>query len=336
MKWKNKLQRHQWLFFLALVVVLIGTMMISLMNGAVSVSLATVQESFQSFDESNQLHQVIQTIRLPRILGAAMVGASLAVSGALAQGITQNPLADSGLLGINAGAGLGLAVVFAFFPSSGYWWILLASFIGAGISVAIIYYISNHSVRGATPLRLTLVGAGISALFLSFSQFIAIHFNLSQDLTFWSLGGVSAISWAQLKIVFPAFVFAMLLAVLYSSSVTILRFGDDTAINLGKKPQQIRLMASLTILILSGLSVAIVGSVSFVGLIVPHMMRLFAGENYRKLIPFSAVSGALLVVLADFIARMVNPPFETPFGIVTALIGIPVFIYLFRKGGNLG
>ena len=147
MKWKNKLQRHQWLFFLALVVVLIGTMMISLMNGAVSVSLATVQESFQSFDESNQLHQVIQTIRLPRILGAAMVGASLAVSGALAQGITQNPLADSGLLGINAGAGLGLAVVFAFFPSSGYWWILLASFIGAGISVAIIYYISKCCFR---------------------------------------------------------------------------------------------------------------------------------------------------------------------------------------------
>lgn len=281
MKGISGFYRHQWQVLLVCLFLLIGTMLLSLMFGATSVSIQTIIESFRHFDATNQAHQVIQTVRLPRILGAAFVGASLAVSGALAQGITQNPLADSGLLGINA-------------------------------------------------------GAGISALFLSFSQFLAIQFNLSQELTFWFLGGVSVISWAQLKIVVPIFLGAFALAILISPSVTILRFGDDATIGLGRNPQRIRLFASITILLLSGLSVALVGSVSFVGLVVPHVMRTVSGENYRRLIPFSALGGTLLVLVADLIARMVNPPFETPFGIITALIGIPFFLYLFRKGGQLG
>ena len=336
MKGISGFYRHQWQVLLVCLFLLLGTMLLSLMFGATSVSIQTIIDSFTHFDATNQAHQVIQTVRLPRILGAAFVGASLAVSGALAQGITQNPLADSGLLGINAGAGLGLALVFAFLPQASYWWLLVVSFLGAGVSVALIYYLSNHSIRGASPMRLTLVGAGISALFLSFSQFLAIQFNLSQELTFWFLGGVSVISWAQLKIVVPIFLGAFALAILISPSVTILRFGDDATIGLGRNPQRIRFFASITILLLSGLSVALVGSVSFVGLVVPHVMRTVSGENYHRLIPFSALGGALLVLVADLIARMVNPPFETPFGIITALIGIPFFLYLFRKGGQLG
>lgn len=336
MNLKAKLQQHQWLTFVSFLLLLLGAMAVSLRYGAVQVPLATFWEALLHFDKENQLHQVIYSIRLPRVLGAALVGTSLAVSGGLAQGITQNPLADSGLMGINAGAALGLAAVFAFFPTAGYWQILLVSFLGAGVSIVIIYFISRRSSKGATPIRLVLAGAGISALFISLSQFIALQFNLSQDITFWSMGGVSAISWKQLQVAAPFFLIALLLALGYSSSVTILRFGDDTAVSLGKKPQRIRLIISVLILLLSGLSVAIAGSVSFVGLIVPHMMRFFAGENYRKLIPFTAVGGALLVVLADFVARIINPPFETPFGAVVAVIGIPFFIYLFRKGGNLG
>lgn len=336
MRGRNKEGHYQLFLLLILWICLLVMILIALINGAVSVPYGVIKDSFVSFDSENQLHQIIQTIRLPRVLGAAIVGASLAVSGAIAQGITKNPLADSGLLGINSGAGLGLAVSFAFSPRANYYSILGSSFLGAALSISIIYYISNHSVRGATPLRLTLVGSGISALFLSFSQLIAIQFNLNQELAFWTVGGVSIISWTQLKIIFFPFLFAMMLAVLYGSSITVLRFGDDAAISLGKKPQQIRLVGSLIILILSGLSVAIVGSVSFVGLIVPHMMRKFVGDNYRKLIPFVAVGGALLVVTADLIGRMIHPPFETPFGIIIAIIGVPIFIYLFRKGGNMG
>ena len=146
---------------------------------------------------------------------------------------------------------------------------------------------------------------------------------------------MSALFLGTIKIVVPIFLGAFALAILISPSVTILRFGDDATIGLGRNPQRIRLFASITILLLSGLSVAPVGSVSFVGLVVPHVMRTVSGENYRRLIPFSALGGALLVLVADLIARMVNPPFETPFGIIT-LIGIPFFLYLFRKGGQLG
>lgn len=154
MKGISGFYRHQWQVLLVCLFLLLGTMLLSLMFGATSVSIQTIIDSFTHFDATNQAHQVIQTVRLPRILGAAFVGASLAVSGALAQGITQNPLADSGLLGINAGAGLGLALVFAFLPQASYWWLLVVSFLGAGVSVALIYYLSNHSIRGASPMRL--------------------------------------------------------------------------------------------------------------------------------------------------------------------------------------
>lgn len=312
---------------------LIASIMLSLVIGAVSIPLQTFIDAWLNFDKSNQLHQVLMNVRLPRILGAAIVGTSLAISGALMQGITQNPLADSGLLGINAGAGLGLAVMFAFFPDASYRFILVACFMGAAISVGVIYLITSSNKQVMTSLRLTLAGAGISALFIAASQAIALQFNLSQDITFWSIGGISAISWSQLRLIAPFFLCALLLAIINSPAITILRFGDDTAISLGKKPQRTRIVAAIIVLVLSGLSVAVVGSISFVGLIVPHVLRYFVGENYRYLIPLSGLGGALLVVWADLIARSVNPPFETPFGIITALIGIPFFLYLSRKGG---
>lgn len=320
-----------WLILLLLSVLLIVSGIVSLRYGAVEVSFAEMKQSFLHFEAGNQMHQIIRNLRLPRILGGMLVGASFAASGALMQGITQNPLADSGLLGINAGAGLGLALAFAFLPTD-YWLIVLCSLIGAGVGVLAIYSISRSSKR-QTPVRLTLAGAGISALFVSLSQAVAIQFNLSQDITYWSIGGVSSITWQQFRFILPFFIAATGAALLYSSAVTLLRFGDDAAISLGKHPQRIRFMVSLIVLVLSGISVSVVGAVSFVGLIVPHFMRIFSGENYRRLLPLSLLGGALLVTWADFLARMINPPFETPFGIVTALIGIPFFIYLIRKGG---
>lgn len=329
----NNKVAHPWILAQSLMGVLIVSMLLSLILGAVKIDSHTFFQAFFEFDSQNQLHQVLINVRMPRILGGAVVGASLAISGALMQGITQNPLADSGLLGINAGAGLALAIMFAFFSSANYWIILLACFAGAAISVGFIYLVTTGNRQGMTSLRLTLAGAGISALFIACSQAIALQFNLGQELTFWSIGGVSAISWSQFKLIIPFFIVAVIVAIINSPAITILRFGDDTAISLGKKPQRTRLTATIIVLILSGLSVAVVGSISFVGLIVPHILRSFVGENYRYLIPLSGLGGAILVVWADLVARSINPPFETPFGIITALIGIPFFIYLTRKGG---
>ncbi|MGX7197126.1 FecCD family ABC transporter permease [Enterococcus olivae] len=324
---------NPWLLGTLLLLVLVFSVAFSLIVGAVTIPFETFKEAFIDFDTTNQLHQVLINVRLPRILGAVVVGVSLSISGALMQGITQNPLADSGLLGINAGAGLGLALMFAFFPNATYWFILLACFLGAAVSVGFIYLVTSSRRRTMTPLRLTLAGAGISALFIACSQAVALQFNLNRDITFWSIGGISAISWSQLRLVLPFFLIALIAAILNSPAITILRFGDDTAISLGKKPHWTRLTATVIVLILSGLSVAVVGSISFVGLIVPHILRNFVGENYRYLVPLSGLGGGLLVVWADLVARIINPPFETPFGIITALIGIPFFIYLSRRGG---
>ena len=252
-----------WLVGTALLVLLAASILVSIVLGSVKIPRAVFVEAFTAFERSNQLHQVLVNVRLPRVLGAAVVGASLAVSGALMQGITQNPLADSGLLGINAGAGLGLALMLAFFPHTGYWWVLAACFLGAAFSVAFIYMITSSAKQGMTALRLTLAGAGISALFIACSQAIALQFDLSQDLVFWSIGGISVISWSQLRLIVPFFLAALCLAILNSPAVTILRFGDDTAISLGKKPHVIRLTVAGIVLVLSGLSVAIVGDNSF-------------------------------------------------------------------------
>lgn len=305
----------------------------SLVHGSISISWEHIWRSLVSFDSGNQAHQVIYHLRLPRILGALLVGAGLAVSGGIMQGMTKNPLADSGLLGINSGAAFGLAIVFIFFTQPNQWLVLFSCFCGACISMTIVYLVAGKKRFGLSPLRITLVGAGVSSLFVALSQALALQFDLGQNLIFWTLGGVSVISWSQLKIAIPLVLFGLCVAFWNSSTITVLRFGDEAAIGLGKNPKRIRLIGGFVVLILSGISVSLVGSISFVGLIVPHICRYFVGENYRQLLPLSAVIGAVLVVWSDFLARMLNPPFETPFGVVIAIIGIPVFLIVSRKGG---
>lgn len=326
-------QSALWFIFGALVLLLLAMGFIFMTNGAVATSFQDLRLAFFAFDPANQMHHIIRNLRLPRLLGGVIVGASLATSGALMQGMTHNALADSGLLGINAGAAFGLALVFAVLDTPNYWIVLLACFLGAAFSVGLIYLLARQTTLGLSPIRVTLIGAGMSALFVACSQLIALLFNLNQDLVFWTLGGISAVTWQQLRLVSPFFVLAMFLTFRNGASVTILRFGDDAVINLGKNPQRLRMLISVLVLILSGLSVAMVGSVSFVGLIVPHLMRRFVGENYRYLLPFSALGGALLVLSADFLSRMIRPPFETPFGAILALLGIPFFLFFAKKGG---
>lgn len=328
-EWRSNLA----LWLLVGFVLLAVSSILILVNGAVKVPTAEVWQSFTDFDKSNQLHQIIRNLRLPRLLGGILVGAALATSGTLMQGVTHNPLADAGLLGINAGAGLGLALTFVLFQTPSQSLVFVAAILGAGISVGLIFFVAKQTKLGMSPLRMTLVGAGISALFVALSQALALQFDLGQDLLFWTLGGVAVITWSQLQVAAPIFMVALLLAVMNASSVTILRFGDEAAISLGKNPQRLRLLLSLVVLLLAGTAVALVGAISFVGLIVPHFLRRLVGDNYRKLVPLSIVGGALLVIWADFLARIINPPFETPFGILIAVIGIPFFLLLSRKGG---
>lgn len=322
-------------------IVLIGGMItlviaigLSISFGAADIKLATVWNAVFQFDHKLTAHQIIREIRLPRVLGAAMVGACFAVAGALMQGMTRNPLADSGLLGINAGAAFMLAICFAFMPSLPYMYLILYSFLGAGIGAAIVYGVGSMSRSGLTPMRLVLAGAAVSALLGALSEGIALYFQIGQDLAFWYAGGVSGTKWIHLQVMLPWLVAAMIGAVILSRSITLLSLGEEISIGLGQRTKMIKVVGMIIVLVLSGAAVSVVGAVGFVGLIVPHLVRFLVGHDYRWIIPCSIVIGSLLVVLADLAARMINPPYETPIGALIALIGVPFFLYLARRGGR--
>ena len=307
---------------------------LSISYGAADIQLHTVWQAIFTYDQTLTTHQIIHDIRFPRVLGAAIVGACFAVAGALIQGITRNPLGDPGLLGLSAGAAFMLAICFAFFPGMKYIYLVLFSFLGASIGAGMVYGVGSLARGGLTPMRLVLAGAAVTALLTALSEGIAIYFNIGQELAFWSAGGVSGTTWFNLKILTP-FVFAGFLgAILLSKSITLLSLGDEIAVGLGQKTGVIKFFGAIIVLVLAGAAVSIVGAVGFVGLMVPHITRFIVGHDYRWIIPVSIVLGALFVVLADLGARVINPPHETPIGALIALIGVPFFLYLSRKGGK--
>ncbi len=324
----------------AIITLLVGTLILifsigySITIGAANIEIETVWQALFNYQSELTNHQIIHDLRFPRVLGAALVGACFAVAGSIMQGMTRNPLGDPGILGLNAGAAFMLAVAFAFFPGLNYLYIVLLSFLGAGIGAGLVYGIGSLSKAGLTPMRLVLAGAAVTALLAALSEGIAIHFHIGQDLAFWTAGGVSGTTWFNLKILTPFVLAGLIGSIWLSKSITLLSLGEEVAVGLGQRTGVVKLMGMIIVLVLAGTAVSVVGSVGFVGLIVPHMVRFIVGNDYRWIIPNSIILGALLVVLADAAARSINPPHETPIGALIALIGVPFFLYLARKGGK--
>ncbi|GIP17928.1 ferrichrome ABC transporter permease [Paenibacillus montaniterrae] len=313
------------------VIALLLGIAVSVSFGAADIAFTTVWEAVFQFNPDLTNHQIIQELRLPRVLGGAMVGACFAVAGSIMQGMTRNPLADSGLLGLNAGAGFMLALCFAFFPGLPYMSLILFAFLGAALGAGLVFGIGSLARGGLTPVRLVLAGAAVSALLVALSEGIALHFRIGQDLAFWYAGGVAGTRWSHLEIMFPWIAAALIGALIISRSITLLSLGEEIAVGLGQRTKLIKLVGMIIVLILAGAAVSVVGAVSFVGLIIPHLTRYLVGVDYRLIIPCSAVLGSLLVVLSDLGARMINPPYETPIGAIISLIGVPFFLYLARK-----
>lgn len=310
---------------------LFAGLILSVSFGAADIALSTVWEAVFRFDPASTQHQIVRELRLPRVLAGVMVGAGFAVAGALMQGMTRNPMADSGLLGLNAGSGLALALCFALFPGLPFMYLILFSFLGAGLGAGLVYAIGSMGKGGLTPVRLVLAGAALGALLTAFSEGLALRFRIGQDLAFWYAGGLTGTKWMQLEVMGPWVGGALLAAVLLSRSVTLLSLGEEVAAGLGQRIGLVKLAVAFTVLVLAGSAVSVVGPVGFVGLLVPHLARFLVGVDYRWIIPCSAVLGGLLVMFADLGARMIHPPYETPIGAVIALLGVPFFLYLVRK-----
>ena len=299
--------------------------------GAKDIKLVTVWEAIFRFDPESSQHQIIHSLRLPRVLGGAIIGACLAVSGAIMQGMTRNPLADAGLLGLSAGAGFTLALVFAFFQGMSYNALLLIAFLGAGLGAGLVFGLSSMAKGGMTPIRLVLAGAAVTAMFTALSEGIALYYRIGKDLSFWYAGAIAGIRMSHLQITFPWVAAALIGAIALSRSITLLSLGEDVARGLGLRTGWVKLAGLIIVLVLAGAAFSIAGTIGFVGLLVPHVTRRLVGVDYRWIIPCSAILGALLVMVADLAARMVNPGSEVPVAALIAIIGVPFFLYLARK-----
>ncbi|MGH0429430.1 FecCD family ABC transporter permease [Bacillus hominis] len=331
----NRWIHIKFICFMSLTILcLIGSIFLAIAFGAKDIHLQTVWAAVFDYNPKLTQHQIIYELRLPRVIGAAVVGAAFAVAGAVMQGVTRNPLADAGVLGINAGAMFVVALSFAFFPHMPYSYLMIVSFIGAVLSTVLIFIIGSATSGGLTPMRLTIAGAVMAALLHSLSSGVAIYYDLSQDLAFWYAGGVAGVKWEHLKFLVPIILITIVFATVIGRSISLISMGDDVATNLGVKTNRTRILGMIIVVILAGVSVSAVGSIGFVGLVIPHIARKLVGVNYRLIIPMSALLGAMLLVLADLGARTVNPPKELAIGIMVALVGVPFFLYIARKVGR--
>ncbi|MGY0692812.1 FecCD family ABC transporter permease [Virgibacillus sp. FSP13] len=315
-------------------IVLIISIGLSVSYGAVDINLSTVWQAVFHFNTNITEHQVIQELRLPRAISAALVGAFLAVSGAIMQGLTRNPLASPSIMGVTDGAAFTLVVMLAFFPGASNFGFTVASFVGAGIAVVLVFMVGSFSTSGLTPVKLALAGVAIGTLLSSLSSVISLHFQLEKQMSFWFAGGLAGTDWTSVFILLISGGVGLFLALAISRSITLLSLGEDVSTGLGQNNLVTKIIGIVAVLVLTGAAVSIAGTVAFVGLIIPHITRFIMGTDYRWIIPSSALFGALLLVLSDVTARLVNAPFETPVGAITSLIGVPFFLYLARGNGG--
>ncbi|UYN91836.1 MAG: iron ABC transporter permease [Anaerolineales bacterium] len=308
---------------------LLLVMVASTAFGAADIEPRVVAQSVTDFDETNTSHLVIRSLRMPRAITAALVGASLATAGAIMQGLTRNPLADSGLLGIEAGAALAVMVAVLYLGIQSLSGFALFAFVGAGVSGAAVYAIGSVGRGGPTPIKLTIAGAALGATLASLTGLLAIMHPLSYDqVRFWMAGSVAGREMELIAQAAVYIVFGLSLAILLGRQITTLSLGDDIARSLGLSVIWIKLASALAVVVLAGTSVALAGPIGFVGLVAPHAVRFFTGPDYRWVIPYAALLGAIFMVIADVVGRVILRPMELPVGLMTAAIGGPIFIYL--------
>lgn len=322
------------IWFACAVAGLLLSVFFAISYGAKELTLSAVWSAVFHYNPAATADQIIYNLRLPRVIGAIIVGMAFAVAGAVMQGVTRNPMADTGVLGINAGSSLVVALSFAFLPALSYSSLMLMSFVGAALATVLIVALGASTPGGLNSMKLTVAGAVIAAMLHSLSTGIAIYYDLSQDLAFWYAGGVGGISWDQLKLLVPIIVLTTIWAITLGRPITFLALGEESAVNLGVRVRWIKVLALIAVVILAGVSVSAAGAISFVGLVIPHIARRLIGVDYRLIIPFSALLGAILLVWADFASRMVQPPREFAIGAMVAMVGVPFFLYLARREGR--
>ncbi|MFI5713919.1 FecCD family ABC transporter permease [Kribbella sp. NPDC051620] len=322
-------QRVTWVTLALLILLLVGLAW-ALSIGSQQISLARLPGAIFKADTPEEL--IIQSIRLPRVVLALCVGAALAVAGALMQAVAANPLAAPEIMGVNAGAVLVVVLAVTVVPSLSGAPTILLSFGGAAAAGVSVMLLAGSGRGRVSPVRLALAGVTASSLLISLTQVLIIFDENSTDsVLFWLVGGVNFAAWQDIRNLLPWLALGLIGAFSMARSLNLLALGDDMARGLGQNVERTRLLGSALVIVLCGAAVSVAGPVAFIGLIVPHIVRKLVGSNYAVLLPLCALGGAVLVIYADVVSRYVKPPFEVPAGVVTALIGAPIFIYLARR-----
>ncbi|KQL20130.1 FecCD family ABC transporter permease [Cytobacillus solani] len=329
---QHVLQKRRMLYIICFLLV-IASILYGLATGSVQLS---INEIWAGLTEKNQTleHQIVWNLRLPRILTGMLVGMCLAVAGGLLQGIMRNPLADPGIIGISSGAGLVAIITMLIFPQ--YTSLLpFGAFLGAFIAAAFVYLLAWDG--GVSPLKLILAGVAINTLLGAItSAIMIIYSDKVQAVLPWLMGGLSERSWPHFWMIFPYASIGLILSLFAARTANILRLGDDTAKLLGHHVEKSRFLLILLSTFLAGAAVSVAGLLGFVGLVVPHIIRILIGDDYRYLLPISALFGGMLVVFADTAARSWFDPIELPVGILLASVGGPFFLFLLKKGSIIG
>ena len=322
------------LIILGLLLMALG-IFISVSIGAKDIDFSTMVNSLFS-NNSDINSKIIRDVRIPRALASVLVGGFLAVSGAIMQGITRNPIAEPSVIGITQGATFMVAVALVLQQVNsniviGGFMLMIFAFLGASISGLFVYFVSSRSIGGVDPVKLALAGTALGTLLMSLATGVAMYFNLSQQLSFWLCGGFIGVKWQGVRLLLIVGIIGMSLAMVISKKITILSLGEEVAIGLGENTNCTRFIALIIVILLTGASVSVAGNVIFVGLIIPQIIKKIVGVDYKYIIPCSFVMGGNLLVYSDVFSRLINPPYETPIGSLTALLGVPIFIYLIRK-----
>ncbi len=311
---------------------LLLSVLLSLALGATDIPLPDAARLLLRPDDSTD-SLVIHTLRLPRTLVAALAGAALGVSGLLLQGVTRNPLADPGILGVEAGGALAILIMVVFFPAAPAALFVPAAFLGGLLAAAAAYGAARTA--GVTPLRLALAGVAVASLAAAATRAVQILFEeRAQGALFALSGSLAGRTWEQLAQIAPWLAGGLLLSLLAAPRVNVLTLGEDVARSLGARTERDRVIVTGLGVLLAAGSVSVCGPIGFVGLIVPHAARALIGPDHRLSLPLAALLGAGFLTLADTAARLIDRPAETPVGILVAAVGAPFFVLIARRAGR--
>lgn len=325
------LRRRRVVGLIVCLVALVVMVLASFAFGARVVSLPDVVAGVLHPDPDDIAQAAVQA-RVPRTVLGLLVGAALGLAGAVMQGLTRNPLADPGILGVNSGASLLVVVGIAWFGMSSLDTYIWLAFAGAALAAALVYGIGSMGREGATPLKLALAGAATTAALTSLISMVLLsRQDVLNTFRFWQVGSLGRADWDQIGEVVPFLLVGALLAAASARGLDALALGDDLAVGLGQRTGVVRALGATSAVLLCGAATAIAGPIAFVGLVMPHLARTFTGPSNRWLLPYSAAFGAALLLGADVVGRVVARPQELEVGVMTALLGAPVFIAIIRR-----